>query len=77
MDSDIRAMCGRRVVTVIWLGNFSYLSRSTDNCQYLAEARMLADFLLVHLGFSPALTKSILYLEGRDLSALSTPALIA
>lgn len=39
----------RKVVVVIWLGNFSCRSRSTNSCQSLAEVKMPADVLLGYL----------------------------
>ena len=78
VDSDTRTMSGRRVVTAIWLGNFSWLSRSTNNCQSLADIRMPADdVLLAGVGLSPALTKVMVFLEGRNCLAHASPPLIA
>ena len=63
VDSDTRTMSDRRVVTAIWLGNFSWCSRSTNNCQSLADVRMPAEVLLAGVGLSPALTKAMVFLE--------------
>lgn len=77
VDSDMRTMSGRRVVTAMWLWNFSCRSRSTISCQSLAEFRMPADVLLAVIACSPALTKAMVLLKGQDCFAHTSPALMA
>ena len=77
VDSDTRTMPGRRVVTAMWLGNLSCRSRSTSSCQSLAEVRMPADVLPAGVACSPALTKAMDFLEGRNCFAHTSPVLMA
>ena len=57
--------CGRR--------NFSWCSRSTNSCQSFAEVRIHAHVLPARVYCSPALTKVIVFLEGRNRFANTSP----